>query len=489
MVKCPICESTFDVFAPYGRNNLPNRCCPKCKSVERHRTLWLLLERKGFLSKERNIKLLDIAPTKGLSEKIREFKNIEYISIDLQSPLAMYKMDIQDLQFDDSEFDIIICYHVLEHVEDDFKAMREIYRVLKPGGIVLFQVPIRHGKYETIEGKHIDDPDERRQLFGQEDHMRYYGLDFKDKLERAGFVVEVLGIKNFFSKNEINLYKLCENDIYIASKPHRSIIHKRINEFKYEINYIQFIDIHNNPHLIDVQHEHEVPIKKSYGMAIWYKNFFEDKRIKNLFELGIAEGGSCVLFHTLFDLDTYVGVDIKYSEKAIKTIDYLGLKNKTNFYFNVSQDNRSELKQIIEKHFPEGIDLVVDDASHIFEPALSSFEIAFPYLRSYGYYVIEDWGWSHWAGFENHPFNVNKLGSLTNLVILLIMALASNPNLIRKIYFISSSLIVIQKGNQKIKESEQFSLKNIIRINEPDGLILLNLDRLQHLKERIVFRK
>jgi hypothetical protein len=126
---CPVCETSYSRFLPGPDNIKSNSKCPGCSSLERQRLLWL------YLTKELNIltskiKLLNIAPDYAIQTKLKKQENINYISIDLQSPLAMQKDDLTNLRFDKNAFDAILCYHVLEHIEDDRKAMRELFRVL-----------------------------------------------------------------------------------------------------------------------------------------------------------------------------------------------------------------------------------------------------------------------------------------------------------------------------------------------------------------------
>jgi SAM-dependent methyltransferase len=115
--------------------------------------------------------------------------NLDYVSVDLYSRLAMINMDATDIKFPEGTFDCVLCYHVLEHIPDDKKAMSEILRVLKPGGWGILQVPIL--AETTIEDPAINSPEDRERVYGQSDHVRAYGLDYKDRLEDAGFIVTV----------------------------------------------------------------------------------------------------------------------------------------------------------------------------------------------------------------------------------------------------------------------------------------------------------
>ena len=140
---------------------------------------------------DKNIKMLHFAPERVLSEIFRKKENIDYLPVDLNPNMhdVKEKMDIQDIKYDDNTLDIIYCSHVLEHVENDKKAMEELYRVLKPQGRAIIQVPINSNYKETLEYPTINTPQLREEYYGQSDHLRYYGLDFKEKLENVGFKV------------------------------------------------------------------------------------------------------------------------------------------------------------------------------------------------------------------------------------------------------------------------------------------------------------
>lgn len=111
----------------------------------------------------------------------------QYITADLESPWAKVKMDIHQMPFGDNHFDVVLCNHVLEHVDDDIQAMREIHRVLKPGGWSILQVPFFSPIPDsTFEDKSVTDPKEREKLFGQSDHVRKFGRDYEHRIELAG---------------------------------------------------------------------------------------------------------------------------------------------------------------------------------------------------------------------------------------------------------------------------------------------------------------
>jgi hypothetical protein len=184
---CPVCESDVRKFLPYGLISRDNAKCPVCMSLERHRLIWLFLQRKTDLCTASNKKMLHIAPERMLENKFSKIKNLNYLTADLYNPRVMVKMDITNIELPDNSFDIIYCSHVFEHVPNDRLAMRELHRVLKPDGWAVLIVPIT--AEVTVEDPSITDPRKREKLFGQHDHVRRYGPDYVDRLINAGFAV------------------------------------------------------------------------------------------------------------------------------------------------------------------------------------------------------------------------------------------------------------------------------------------------------------
>ncbi len=210
-VECPFCRWRGIEFLPFGVKGRKNALCPKCGSLERHRLYYLYL--KKTIPKDKNSKVLHFAPEKIITNLFKEYKNIEYVSADIEPGRAMVKEDITKISFPDNSFDIIFCSHVLEHIEDDIKAMKELYRVLKPEGFAILQVPIKdqfNGKIieKTYEDKTITDPKERQKYFGQEDHLRIYGRDYKNRLASAGFKVKIDKFAFLLGETAINKYAL-----------------------------------------------------------------------------------------------------------------------------------------------------------------------------------------------------------------------------------------------------------------------------------------
>ncbi|GAA4315598.1 hypothetical protein GCM10023164_11780 [Christiangramia aestuarii] len=140
-------------------------------------------------------------------------KNLDYTTTDLNSPLADVKADICDLPFKNESFDFILCNHVLEHIPDDRKAMEEIYRILKPGGTAILQIPQDLKRAKTFQDDSITDPEERAKIFGQYDHVRVYGRDYFDKLRKVGFQVEEVDYTSRLSEEQVERYRLAKGEI------------------------------------------------------------------------------------------------------------------------------------------------------------------------------------------------------------------------------------------------------------------------------------
>ncbi len=209
----PIDGKSYRKFLPYGYGKQrENALSPGTLSLERHRQMWLYLQNEtDFFTK--NYKILHIAPEQEFFRKFRKMKNLHYTSADLYSPLVDVKADILDLPFEDESFDIVFCNHVLEHIEDDSKAMRELYRVLRKGGWGILQVPLKNSLEKTFEDFSIREPKERQKHFGQYDHVRWYGMDYFDRLKKVGFEVDVNYYSRTFSPEERKKFGLLENEI------------------------------------------------------------------------------------------------------------------------------------------------------------------------------------------------------------------------------------------------------------------------------------
>ena len=184
---CTVCETASERFQKGGTGKgRENARCPQCGSLERHRLLWLHLAERVWPSlTDRKIDILHIAPEPFFVERLKFRPDVNYISGDIEMSQSMAKMDLTDIQFWDAQFDLVICSHVLEHIPDDQRAMREMHRILRDAGTLIVMVPLAGER--TDEDFSITTPQERLERFGQADHVRIYGRDIKDRLDASGF--------------------------------------------------------------------------------------------------------------------------------------------------------------------------------------------------------------------------------------------------------------------------------------------------------------
>jgi len=211
----PINGKSFRKFLPYGYGTQrENALSPSTLSLERHRLLWLFLkEETDFFTSTKKQKTLHIAPEQCFLDLFRKQHNLEYITSDIESPIADVKADICNLPFKDNEFDVVFCNHVLEHITDDTKAMQELYRVLKPGRFGIFQIPQDLNREKTFEDNTITDRKERARIFGQYDHVRVYGRDYFDRLRNVGFKVDEVNYTQKITPEKLERFCLMKNEI------------------------------------------------------------------------------------------------------------------------------------------------------------------------------------------------------------------------------------------------------------------------------------
>lgn len=193
--------------------------CYNCGSGDRARLVYMYLRDHVGLAGAGSMHVLHVAPEPGLREKLSEAGFATYVCGDLfaegyRYPTWVQNLDVTDIQFADDTFDLLICNHVLEHIPDDRRAMRELRRVLKPGGTAILQVPISATSAETIEDPDITDPEARAQAFGQFDHVRIYGQDYVGRLEEAGFSVSRVDVSADYAQYGVNP----EEELFVCSK-------------------------------------------------------------------------------------------------------------------------------------------------------------------------------------------------------------------------------------------------------------------------------
>ena len=206
---CPVCGRSFDRFRDDW--NRGNAICWRCGSHERHRAQWLLLERRPELLSGAS-SLLHFAPEWTLRRRLAAVPGIRYVTGDLFQDDVDLKLDVTALDLPDGSFDAVICSHVLEHVEDDAAAMRELCRITAPGGWCLVMVPLDLGREHTYEDPSIVDPADRQREFWQYDHVRLYAADIGDRLAAAGFTVERIRPLEEFGGEVVERCRINESD-------------------------------------------------------------------------------------------------------------------------------------------------------------------------------------------------------------------------------------------------------------------------------------
>lgn len=187
---CTVCKNHVRRFTSYGHTKRPDAKCPVCGAVERHRFTWAFFEQRTDLFSGAPKRMLHIGPEPAFESRLRSRPYLDYLTADHQDIRADCLMDITAIQFSDNEFDVILCSHVLEHVQDDLKAMRELSRVLRPSGWATILVPML--AEQTFDDPSVTDPETRAKLFGQWDHVRAYGKDFTDRLASQGLQADVI---------------------------------------------------------------------------------------------------------------------------------------------------------------------------------------------------------------------------------------------------------------------------------------------------------
>jgi SAM-dependent methyltransferase len=219
-VQCTVCKKSFSKFLPYGSKvaRRENVLCPNCLSLERHRWMWTYLKMKtDFFSAPKEV--LHIAPEQCFHKRFKKQANLKYITGDLVSPIADYHFDLHQIPFDENRFEVIFCNHVLEHVEDEIQCMRELHRVMKPGGWGIFQVPVDYSREETFQDPAIQSPEDREKYYWQKDHVRLFGKDYPQKLQSAGFRVEEILPTSLLSDEEVNKHRFQREEVlYVCHK-------------------------------------------------------------------------------------------------------------------------------------------------------------------------------------------------------------------------------------------------------------------------------
>lgn len=220
-VECPVCERSFSKFLSYGSDvaHRENVLCPYDLTLERHRLMWLYLKDHTDFFTKKDLKVLHMAPEQCFHTLFKKQDNLDYITADLVSPIADLHFDLHKIPLEDNRFEVIFCNHVMEHVDDPIQCMKELHRVMKPGGWGIMQVPQDWTRNETYEDASITSPEEREKHFWQKDHVRLFGKDYPQWLEKSGFRVEVFDKENLVGAELIERYRLMKDEVlYIVRK-------------------------------------------------------------------------------------------------------------------------------------------------------------------------------------------------------------------------------------------------------------------------------
>jgi len=220
IVLCPLCGCRFDRFKDDW--NRPNALCWRCGSHERHRAQWMLLQRRGELLRGAR-SLLHFAPEWALRrrlERLQRLGTLRYVTGDLDQPGVDLRLDITALELPDKSFDAVLCSHVLEHVQADAVAMRELRRITAPGGWCLVMVPLDLHAQRTYEDPSITRPEDRTRAFWQHDHVRLYAADIGERLAAAGFAVERIRPVQEFGQAAVDRCRIGASDeIWLCRSP------------------------------------------------------------------------------------------------------------------------------------------------------------------------------------------------------------------------------------------------------------------------------
>lgn len=217
-VICPCCDGRFASFEPYGVAKRPNARCPRCGSKARHRLIWLYLQNETNLLRDR-LTLVHFAAEKALRRRFASLPNLHYVIAGLEDASVTLRTDVTQIACRDRSADVILCSDVLEHVPEDKKAMRELARILKPGGYAIIRSPVDPDRECTFEDGNITTPEARLAHFGQSDHVRIYGRDFQRRLQQAGFIARRVPYGKLLGVDAQKRYGLKErHTLYVCTK-------------------------------------------------------------------------------------------------------------------------------------------------------------------------------------------------------------------------------------------------------------------------------
>ena len=221
-VSCPVCEKSFSKFLSYGSEvaHRDNVLCPYDLTLERHRLMWLYLKNHSNFFTQANLAVLHMAPEQCFIDRFKAQQNLNYLTADIVSPIADMHFDLHQIPLENDRFDVVFCNHVMEHVQDPIQCMSELFRVLKPGGWAIMQVPQDFSRETTYEDPSIVSEADREKHYWQKDHVRLFGKDYPSYLERVGFQTTAFDLNAHYTQEEIARFRLMKEEVlYIFKKP------------------------------------------------------------------------------------------------------------------------------------------------------------------------------------------------------------------------------------------------------------------------------
>ncbi len=221
-VSCPVCEKSFSKFLSYGSEvaHRDNVLCPYDLTLERHRLMWLYLKNHSNFFTQANLAVLHMAPEQCFIDRFKAQQNLNYLTADIVSPIADMHFDLHQIPLENDRFDVVFCNHVMEHVQDPNQCMSELFRVLKPGGWAIMQVPQDFTRETTYEDPSIVSEADREKHYWQKDHVRLFGKDYPSYLERVGFQTTAFDLNAHYTQEEIARFRLMKEEVlYIFKKP------------------------------------------------------------------------------------------------------------------------------------------------------------------------------------------------------------------------------------------------------------------------------
>lgn len=226
--------------------------------------------------------------------------------------------------------------------------------------------------------------------------------------------------------------------------------------------------------------------RKTKRLIDQYERFWLSKsrfKPKNIIEIGIYDGGSIVFWFEYFHPDKHIGVDIRNREDSKYFQDYVksnDLEKRIKTFWKTNQADHQRLVEIVNTEFDSPIDLIIDDASHMYELTKSSFQTLFPLLRPGGLYIIEDWAWAHWEEFqqESHPWSAKT--ALTKLIFELVEATGSSTDLIKSLT-IYQGFAVAERGEAAQQQLKNFDIGNWISRKPTISAVCRILNKIRHI--------